>query len=77
MADIKRKSLMQIVTFCVCVCVPVCACLFVCAGTRESHACICVLCQRYRSFGHKYSFLLQSLFVGFCRRCEPIVNTVN
>lgn len=26
---------MQIVTFCVCVCVPVC--LFVCAGTRESH----------------------------------------
>lgn len=39
MADIKRKRLMQIVTFCVCVCVcvPVCACLFVCAGTRESH----------------------------------------
>lgn len=38
MADIKRKRLMQIVTFCVCVCVCLCVCL--CVRARANRMCV-------------------------------------
>lgn len=40
MADIKRKSLMQIVTFCVCVCLCACMCVSVCVCGHARIACV-------------------------------------
>lgn len=64
----KSKRLPQMISF-----QPVYVCVqYVCM-------CVYVLARGINPLAIKYSFLLQylSLFVGFCRRCEPIVNTVN
>lgn len=55
-------------------------CVYVCV----QYVCVCMYAYVHFARGVnplaiKYSSLLQylSLFVGFCRRCEPIVNTEN